>query len=314
MRRAASALAVLIAAWLPSAAAPAAADPQAASSVTVRMETTGGAAYRKQPLRLDLEFRNAAEPSLELEAAAFEAGAFTIVDEHGRPARSSPGKPGAAPPEGLRLEGYATVRRTVDLSAWYPALASKKNATWQITWSHGGLTTGPIRVRIIPAYDLKKDTTAVVRTSLGEMTWTLMPGSAPKHVKRFVDLARQGFYDGLTIFRVIPGIQAEGGDPSNDGTGGWDRLEPPELDPSLAMETGLVGASRLETSMTSDCRFFITLGKADFMKGLQTFYARVTDGQEVLALLHRQQSRGATGLPDAYLLDKPVSIVTIEIH
>lgn len=310
MRRMLEVMAVLMMVWLPVTAA----EGQAGPTVTVRLEVSGGAAYRKQPLRLDLVFSNAAEPPLELEPAAFEPGAFTIVDERGKPAPPSAVPESAARPEPLHVEGYGTTRRTVDLSPWYPKLASKRNATWQITWSHAGLTAGPLRVRVISPYDPAKDTTAVVRTSIGSMTWTFLPGSAPKHVKRFVDLARQGFYDGLTIFRVIPGIQAEGGDPSGDGTGGWDRLEAPELDHSLAMGPGLVGASRRETSMTSDCMFFITLGQPDFMKGLQTFYARVTDGQEVLAILQRQESRGATALPDAYMLVQPVSIVTIEIR
>ena len=43
---------------------------------------------------------------------------------------------------------------------------------------------------------------------------------APKTVKRIVELAESGFYDGLTFHRVIAGFMAQGGDPNGNGTGG----------------------------------------------------------------------------------------------
>jgi cyclophilin family peptidyl-prolyl cis-trans isomerase len=282
-------------------------------AVTPVLQIAGGAAYRKQPLVLELEFRNQGEPRLVLDPAAFGPEAFTLVDAKGRPARRS----GEAPPpdKGLEVDGYATVKRPVDLSAWFPKVTSKKNSVWTVTWSHAGMKAGPLRVAIIPAHDPKKDRQAIVDTTLGRMTWTLLPGQAPRHVKRFVDLSRQGFYDGLTIFRVIPGIQAEGGDPRGDGTGAWETLLPPEIaGPNLPMGPGLVGAARQETSMTSETMFFITLGPSDFMKGFQTFFARVTDGMEILGRLQTLDSRGNTEMRDAFLLIEPVTIRKIEIR
>jgi cyclophilin family peptidyl-prolyl cis-trans isomerase len=299
--------------WALSAPALPAAPAEATPAVGVALKIAGGAAYRKQPLVLELEFRNAGEPKLDLPPSAFGPQTFTVVDALGRAPKG--GGEAAPPAEGLVVDGYATLKRTVDLSAWFPKISSKKDAVWTVTWSHAGLSAPPLKVKIIRPHDPHKDREAIVDTALGRMTWTLLPGLAPDHVKRFVDLSRQGFYDGLTIFRVIPGIQAEGGDPKGDGTGAWESLLPPEIaGPALRMGPGLVGAARQETSMTSECMFFITLGPSDFMQGFQTFFARVTSGMEVLGKLQALDSRGDTGMRDAYLLTEPVTIGKIEIR
>jgi peptidylprolyl isomerase len=62
----------------------------------------------------------------------------------------------------------------------------------------------------------------VVDTSKGRVIVELAPWAAPVHVERVRSLARQGFYDGLTFFRVIDDFMAQTGDPKNDGTGGND--------------------------------------------------------------------------------------------
>jgi len=61
---------------------------------------------------------------------------------------------------------------------------------------------------------------AQISTSKGVITLCLEPGLAPKTVNNFVTLARNGFYDGLTFYRVVPGQIIQGGDPTNDGTSG----------------------------------------------------------------------------------------------
>lgn len=43
---------------------------------------------------------------------------------------------------------------------------------------------------------------------------------APNTVKNFCDLAKKGFYDGLTFHRVIPDFVIQGGCPIGTGTGG----------------------------------------------------------------------------------------------
>lgn len=45
------------------------------------------------------------------------------------------------------------------------------------------------------------------------------PEEAPKTVENFKKLAEQGFYDGVTFHRVIPGFVSQGGDPTGTGAG-----------------------------------------------------------------------------------------------
>ena len=67
---------------------------------------------------------------------------------------------------------------------------------------------------------------AVIKTSLGTIVFRFYDKDAPKHVANFKKLATDGFYNGTTFHRVIPGFMIQGGDPnskdadrSNDGTG-----------------------------------------------------------------------------------------------
>src|SRR5271170_4838958 len=83
-----------------------------------------------------------------------------------------------------------------------------------------------ILVGVIPmassAADTKLDPENTIYLDLpaGRVVIQLRPDLAPNHVARIKELTRQGFYDGLSFHRVIPGFMAQTGDPKGDGTGG----------------------------------------------------------------------------------------------
>lgn len=62
--------------------------------------------------------------------------------------------------------------------------------------------------------------TAIIRTSLGDITVELDADAAPKTVTNFIVLAKEGYYDNLIFHRVIPDFMIQGGDPDGNGTGG----------------------------------------------------------------------------------------------
>jgi len=62
----------------------------------------------------------------------------------------------------------------------------------------------------------------VIDTNKGRILLELVPLAAPAHVVRVRDLARQGFYNGRSFFRVIDQFMAQTGDPRDNGTGGSD--------------------------------------------------------------------------------------------
>jgi len=61
---------------------------------------------------------------------------------------------------------------------------------------------------------------AVVETTKGTFKIRLFPENAPETVANFKGLISEGYYDGITFHRVIPGFMIQGGDPTGTGTGG----------------------------------------------------------------------------------------------
>ncbi len=58
-------------------------------------------------------------------------------------------------------------------------------------------------------------TQAVIHTKFGDMTIQFFPEVAPNHVNNFINLAKEGFYNGTVFHRVIPGFMIQGGDPNS---------------------------------------------------------------------------------------------------
>src|SRR3546814_6781760 len=63
----------------------------------------------------------------------------------------------------------------------------------------------------------------------GDVVIKLRPDLAPGHVERIIQLAKDGFYDGVVFHRVIPGFMAQGGDPTGTGMGGRSEEHTSEL-------------------------------------------------------------------------------------
>lgn len=61
---------------------------------------------------------------------------------------------------------------------------------------------------------------ATIKTNQGDINLQLFPDQAPKTVKNFVELAKQGYYKGVIFHRVIPDFMIQGGDPTGTGAGG----------------------------------------------------------------------------------------------
>ena len=77
-----------------------------------------------------------------------------------------------------------------------------------------GAPPGPVVVHVEPLEFVHMD------TDQGPMTMIFYYDVAPNTSDSFLKLAREGFFDGLTFHRIIPGFVLQGGDPRGDGTGG----------------------------------------------------------------------------------------------
>ncbi|HEY8490447.1 MAG TPA: peptidylprolyl isomerase [Dehalococcoidia bacterium] len=135
------------------------------------------------------------------------------------------------------------------------------------------------------AIDPARQYTATIRTEKGEVRLQLFAAEAPVTVNNFVFLAREGFYNGLTFHRVLPGLLAQAGDPAGDGTGNAGYTIPDERTDRPVTEGAVAMAKRREQADTASSQFFIALGDLSYLNGQVTVFGQVVEGMDVLRAL-----------------------------
>jgi len=121
----------------------------------------------------------------------------------------------------------------------------------------------------------------VLRVSKGRVALKLWPDIAPVTVASFLELAREGYYDGKVFHRVVPNFVAQGGGPLGDGFGSEDfslRTETPGV---RWDRPGLIGMASAGKD-TEGVQFFITHRATPHLDGKYTIFGEVTAGQDVL--------------------------------
>ena len=111
--------------------------------------------------------------------------------------------------------------------------------------------------------------------------------AAPITVQNFLDLAGQGFYDGLTFHRIISGFMIQGGDPLGNGTGGSDKEIVGEFsengyENNISHKRGVISMARSMDPNSASSQFFIVHADADFLDGQYAGFGHVTSGMEVV--------------------------------
>jgi cyclophilin family peptidyl-prolyl cis-trans isomerase len=143
---------------------------------------------------------------------------------------------------------------------------------------------------------------AVLVMDKGEIEIEFFPAAAPKAVENFRLLAEHGYYDGLTIHRIVKGFMLQGGDPLGDGRGGesaWGGTFADEIDAASPLyragyRRGIVAmANRGPNTNTS--QFFI-MHQEYRLPPAYVIFAKVIRGFEVVdALAEMPTTRGADG-------------------
>jgi cyclophilin family peptidyl-prolyl cis-trans isomerase len=116
----------------------------------------------------------------------------------------------------------------------------------------------------------------------GTVTMLLRPDLAPQHVARVQQLTRQGFYDGLTFHRVIPGFMAQGGDPKGTGEGGSSLPDLKAEFTTTPFLRGSVGAARAQSPDSANSQFFITFVPRPELDHVYTVFGRVISGMDAV--------------------------------
>ncbi len=129
--------------------------------------------------------------------------------------------------------------------------------------------------------DQAKAYTATLHMAQGDIVIELYPKAAPITVNNFVFLAQQGYYNGVTFHRVLPGFVAQGGDPTGTGTGGPGYFIPNESSPDLTFDGPGVVAMANSGKDRNGSQFFITYSAQHGLDGGYTIFGRVINGMDV---------------------------------
>ena len=132
------------------------------------------------------------------------------------------------------------------------------------------------------------------------------PEKAPQTVKRILELANEGFYDGLTFHRVIAGFMAQGGDPNGNGTGGSGKNIKAEFN-DIKHERGIVSMARSNDPDSADSQFFICYDSHPFLDGQYTAWGKVIQGMNLIERI--PEGKG----PNGQVLNKPTKIITMRV-
>ncbi len=157
--------------------------------------------------------------------------------------------------------------------------------------------------------DTEKTSYATIKTEKGDIRLLLFDDEVPMTVNNFVFLAREGFYDGCTFHRVIPGFMAQAGDPTGTGSGGPGYTFPDEFSPSLSHDSAGILSMANAGSDTNGSQFFITYAPQPHLNGRHSIFGEVVDGMEVLLSL---TPRDPVADPDAPSGDEILTIVIEE--
>ena len=122
----------------------------------------------------------------------------------------------------------------------------------------------------------------------GEIVLRFFPDVAPNHGKNFTMLAGDGFYNGTTFHRVIPGFMIQGGDPNSKnadrsmhGMGGPGSRVKAEFN-SKPHKRGTVSMARSNDADSAGSQFFICVADSNFLDWQYTVFGEVVSGMEVV--------------------------------
>ena len=137
---------------------------------------------------------------------------------------------------------------------------------------------------------------------------------APITCENFKKLVGQGFYNGLTFHRVIPGFMIQGGCPNGNGMGGPGYEINGEFagngfrQNDLIHETGVLSMARTMAPNSAGSQFFVMVAPAPHLDGQDAAFGKITEGQDVAIDISRVQRNMMNDMPK-----KPVVMATVRV-
>ena len=123
--------------------------------------------------------------------------------------------------------------------------------------------------------------------SYGTIEATLDADVAPITVTNFVNLAKSGFYDGLTFHRIISGFMIQGGDPTKTGMGGSKEKIKGEFSSNGVNNTlhhyrATISMARSQNPNSASSQFFIVHKDSLYLDGNYAAFGKVVEGMDVV--------------------------------
>ncbi|MBU1171727.1 MAG: peptidylprolyl isomerase [Proteobacteria bacterium] len=144
----------------------------------------------------------------------------------------------------------------------------------------------------VPAFSEKtatapsdKGLTALMNTSKGMIRLKLFDKEVPYTVANFVNLAKRGYYNGLSFHRVINDFMVQGGCPLGNGTGGPGYAFNDEFVPTLIHDQPGILSMANAGPGTNGSQFFITHVPTPWLNGKHTVFGKVW-GKEDMAVVN----------------------------
>ena len=165
------------------------------------------------------------------------------------------------------IETYNEVLRTLNHFRDQPFTPARTDYNHPIEW--------------VILNNLAAEKNAVIRTERGDITIELYRDRTPATVTNFVQLAKQGFYDGKNFHRVVPNFVIQGGCPRGDGYGSLDYTIRSEFYDVKYDDAGYIGMASAGKD-TEGTQFFITHSPTPHLDGRYTIFGKVLSGMEIV--------------------------------
>ena len=126
------------------------------------------------------------------------------------------------------------------------------------------------------------DINIVIKTNKGNIEGVIYASKTPLNAANFLNLAKRGYYDGITFHRVIPNFMIQGGDPTGSGRGGPGYKFEDEIAPGLKHDKPGIFSMANAGPGTNGSQFFITHVPTPHLDGKHAIFGSVTKGQDVV--------------------------------
>lgn len=141
------------------------------------------------------------------------------------------------------------------------------------------------------------------------MKGELYADKAPKTVENFIKLVKEGFYDGLTFHRVIPGFMIQGGCPQGTGMGGpgygiTGEFAGNGVENDLLHTRGVLSMARAMDPNSAGSQFFIMHADSPHLDGQYAAFGKVTEGMEAVDNIAKVQTDGMDKPKEAQVMKK----------